>query len=222
MLIQACYTDVELSRRRLAISLHTSVASLTYQTSKPTIHIVQHPDDPHAKRRESVYRATGCPVVTLFRDGWRLYGENWELPDGRKLISRIDDDDVICRDFCLHTMRAAPDEGNAALIWPMGYVLWRDRAYLLKHPGNQFVSLMTNEQHDPHQQGHWLYHKEWTSVIVSRSPGWMWVRHGDAVTPTIAKYRRKPLRGIDSRRMPINVRAIVRATIESGPGAGAY
>lgn len=222
MLIQACYTDAELSRRRLNIARHTSAASLSYQTQKPVVHLVQHPNDPHASRREGMYRSAGCEIKVLFRDSWKLYGENWELPEGRKVVSRIDDDDVICRQFCEKTFRSAPESGDVALIWPTGYVLWRGRAYLLKHRGNQFVSLVTDGPEDPHRRGHWVYCKEWRSVVVSNAPGWMWIRHGDAATPTKAKYRRRALGRIDSGLIPVNVRAIIRATAESGPSAGSY
>lgn len=222
MLIQSCYTDADLSSRRLDISVHTSVASLAYQTLKPVLHIVQHPDDQHAVARIALYESTGCSVVPIWRDNWRLYGEDWELPTGRKLVSRIDDDDVIAIDYCEILHRAAPTSGEHALLWPLGYVFWRNKAYRLNHPGTQFVSLVTDLQTDPHQQGHWLYRSQWPSVVVSDAPGWIWIRHGASATPTLAKYRRTRVNRIDSSRIPINLRAVSRVIEHSGEAAGHY
>lgn len=222
MIIQAAYSDPELSARRLNIARNTSIVSLAFQTQKPVVHIAVNPSDPHCQQRLDAYRATGCEVRPLFRDSWRLYRENWELPEGRKIVSRMDDDDVIAKDFCEATRNAAPASGEMAMIWPNGYVFWRQMIFLLKHRGNQFVTLVTDEMKDPHQEQHWGYHKRWPSRVVSNQPGWIWVRHGDAATSTLPRYRKSQVGRIDSRRIPVNLRAIVRATEPSGKPSGSY
>jgi hypothetical protein len=88
--------------------------------------------------------------------------------------------------------------------------------------GNQFVSLVTDEQTDPHQEGHWKYHTTWQTKIVSSQPSWIWVRHGAASTSTLKKYRTKKLKGIDAIRIPINLRAIDRAIQPLGAASGNY
>lgn len=216
ILIQSAYADATLSRHRLNISKHTAVPSLIFQVAKPEIRIVVNPADPYLAERLAAFESTGCHVVALPRSEWKLYGENWGLPHGRKIVSRIDDDDVIAKDFCARTRAAAPASGEWALLWPTGYVFWREQLFLLTHRGNQFVSLVTDSQNDPHQRGHWKYCKHWPTVIAGNDPGWIWVRHGAAATPTLGKYRRLPIRGIDAKRIPINLRAILRAIAPTG------
>lgn len=223
-IIQSAYTDDRLSRQRLEISRHTVVPSLAFQTRKPVVHIAVNPDDPHLQERLDLFNTSGCEVIPLMRPSWKLYKEDWELPEGRKIVSRIDDDDVWAKDYCERTVAAAPAEGEHYLSWPRGYVFWRQNIYLLDHPGIQFVTLVTDKMCDPHQEQHWQYPKTWNTIRVSRSPGWVWVRHGDAATSTLPRYRQpsKHLRGIDSTRIPINLRAIIRAIEPSGLASGNY
>jgi hypothetical protein len=134
----------------------------------------------------------------------------------------MDDDDVIAKDFCLLTRNAAPESGEMNLIWPRGYVYWRETPFLLTHKGIQFVTLVTDEMKDPHQEQHWQYHKRWPTRTVSYAPGWIWIRHGDAASSTLPRYRQKPVQGIDAKRIPVNLRAILRATAESGLASGSY
>jgi hypothetical protein len=222
MIIQAAYTDAGLSASRLEIAKHTSIPSLAFQTARPVVHIAVNPDDPHLSARLQAYESTGCQVVPLYRSEWKLYKENWELPEGRKIVSRMDDDDVIARDYCREIQSAAPESGEWNLMFPVGYVWWRNTAYRLEHPGTQFVTLVTDQQTDPHQEGHWKYHEQWQTKIVSGLPSWIWVRHGAASTSTLAKYRTKKLKGIDANRIPINLRAIQRAIEPTGLASGSY
>ena len=222
MIIQAVYTDARLSERRLAISQHTLRPSLAYQTRKPTIHLAQHPADPHAVARAEMLRGAGCDVREIWRDKWRLYGENYDLPAGRKVVSRCDDDDVLAVDFCERTYKAAPATGEHALTWPVGMTFWRNRAYHWEHPGNQFVSIVTDHNKSPHDMAHRKFAQQWHTIVVSREVGWIWIRHGDTETPTLDKYRPKPLNRINTDRTPINMRAVVRALAPSGDNAGSY
>lgn len=222
MIVQSAYTDERLSASRLEISRHTCIASLAYQSAKPVVHVAVHPDDPHLNMRLDAFRSTGCKIRPLFRNEWKLYKENWELPEGRKIVSRMDDDDVIARDYCKEIQAAAPESGEWNLAFPVGYVWWHSTAYRLEHMGIQFVTLVTDQQTDPHQEGHWKYHKEWQTKIVSSQPSWIWVRHGDASTSTLPRYRTKKLKGIDAQRVPINLRAIDRAIAPTGVASGSY
>ncbi|MGV2335060.1 MAG UNVERIFIED_CONTAM: hypothetical protein LVR18_13430 [Planctomycetaceae bacterium] len=107
-------------------------------------------------------------------------------------------------------------------MWPNGIVYYRSGAYGWSHRGNQFVSIVTDGMKFPHDQKHHLFADTWLYRVVSEQPGWIWIRHGDAVTPTISKYRRKRLPRIPSERIPINLRAVDRAIAESGPSAPDY
>lgn len=221
-IIQAAYIDERLSRRRLEIAEHTSAVALRTQAVRPIVHIAVNPADPCLAERQALYESTGCEIHWLMRSAWNLYRENWELPEGRKIVTRLDDDDVWPADFCERTVAAAPAAGEHALIWPRGYVWWKQTAYLLRHPGIQFVTLVTDRQTDPHQEQHWQYHRRWHSITVSNDPGWLWIRHGDAATVTLPRYRQHPLRGIDSSRFRVNLRAITKALEPSGVPAANY
>jgi hypothetical protein len=222
MIIQSAYTDERLSASRLEIARHTSIVSLRYQIEKPIVHIAVNPADPLLTERLEAFHSTGCEIRPLYRDSWKLYKENWELPEGRKIVSRMDDDDIICQEFCATTRNAAPETGEMNLIWPTGYVFWRETVFLLNHKGIQFVTLVTDRDTDPHQEQHWMYHKTWPSRTVSHAPGWIWVRHGDSATSTLPRYRTQKLRGIDAKRIPVNLRAIVRAIAPAGQPSGSY
>lgn len=223
LVIQAVYTDATLSKRRLEISEHTLRPSLAYQTRKPTIHIAQHHNDPHKGERLDLLQATGCEVVPLERTEWRLYGEDYHLPEGRKVVSRCDDDDVLAVDFCERTYSAGVAQpGETALIWPHGMTFWRGRAYAVSHRGNQFVSIVTDRDISPHAMKHHRFSREWRTVVVSEQVGWIWIRHGSAHTPTLGRYRPRPLNRIDSTRTPVNMRAIQRALEPSGKAPGSY
>ena len=93
--IMSHYTDPALSLRRLEISRATLLPSLAAQTRKPRLHIVVSADDVHLQERLAGYAGTGCDCVVLYRDTWRLYGENWQIPGGHCVIGRVDDDDVL-------------------------------------------------------------------------------------------------------------------------------
>lgn len=222
MIIQSAYTDPRLSERRLEITKHTSVNSLWFQIQKPIVHVAVNPADPFLAERKAAFESTNCEVKFLYRDEWKLYKENWELPTGRKIVSRMDDDDVISKDFCELTRNASPVSGEMNLIWPRGYVYWRETPFLLTHKGIQFVTLVTDEMKDPHQEQHWQYHKRWPTRVVSKSPGWIWVRHGDTASSCLPRYRKNPVRGIDAKRIPVNLRAIIRAIADSGEASGNY
>ena len=223
LIVQAVYTDPELSQRRLNITKHTLAPALESQVHKPTVHLAQHPEDPHALERASLLENTGCVVLPIWRDSWKLYGEDYEIPKGKCLVSRCDDDDSLSRDFFSLTYAIASDqESPCALVWPNGYVFWRSKGYRLMHSGNQFVSVLTYDGDSPHDQGHWKYAKTWRLVVVSNEPGWIWIRHGDAHSSTLARYRQRQVNRIDAPRFNVNLRAVDRAIAASGTASANY
>lgn len=221
LLIQSAYTDPELSRRRLAISRATCIPSLKEQTQKPVIHVVVNAADPLLDERKAAFLQTGCEVKFIERDRWKLYAEDWELPAIRRVTSRVDDDDILCRQFIEMVNKAAPASGDYAITWPTGYVYWRGQFYTLTHPGNQFVSLVSSS-FDPHQIGHWEFHKSWKTKVVTDAPGWIWVRHGDTSSSTLEKYRTRLVRNPNLKDMPIDVTAVDMATAGSGVASENY
>ena len=83
LIVQAVYTDPELSQRRLNITEHTLAPALESQVHKPTVHLAQHPEDRHSLERASLLENTGCVVLPIYRDSWKLYGEDYEIPKGK-------------------------------------------------------------------------------------------------------------------------------------------
>lgn len=223
MIIQSAYGPdrADLSARRLAITRHTCCVALATQQVKPTVHVAIHPEDVHGDARRQAFLETGCEIRFLERPEWRLYGEDWELPDGWKLVSRMDDDDVIARDFC-HVLQLSFREQREALLWPHGYVFWRHQIHKLEHRGNQFPTLSTSGNEDPHREPHWEIPQRWPSRAVSNLPGWIWCRHADAATTTLQRYRRQQVGRIDATRFGVNLRAIARAADAVGTASGDY
>ncbi|MFO0201639.1 MAG: hypothetical protein ACK528_00760, partial [Alphaproteobacteria bacterium] len=142
--IMSHYTDPVLSLRRLEISRATLLPSLAAQTRKPTLHIVVSQHDPYLRQRLIEYDATGCEVFFLYRDTWRLYGENWQIPEGHCIIGRVDDDDVLRADFCAVVYHCGMVHRERAIIWPLGLVYWRGQMFRLEHNGNQYLTLSTS------------------------------------------------------------------------------
>jgi predicted O-methyltransferase YrrM len=216
------YTDPALSLRRLEISRATLLPSLAAQTRKPTLHIVVSADDVHLQERLAGYTGTGCDCVVLYRDIWRLYGEDWQIPEGHCIIGRVDDDDVLRADFCEIAHHCGMVHRERAIIWPVGLVYWRGQMFRLEHKGNQYLTLSTSRGIDPHHKAHAVIQREWRSVRASLKPGWIWVRHGDAETSTLAKYRGTPAGNWQPDAWPVDLAAVDAAIAPSGQASADY
>ena len=206
----------------MALSEITVAPSLASQSVKPTLFITVHPDDPFLAERKQMFQATGCPIEYRYRTTWILHGDNWELPPGRKLVGRVDDDDVLASDFCERSQIAAPASGQHALMWPQGFVYWRKKIYRLSHPKNQFVALITDNNDDPHQIPHLAIPARWPVITVSDQPGWIWIRHAWTWSSTLARYRQVIGNGIDKDRFFVNLRAVERFVQQTGQPTGDY
>ncbi|MFO0202376.1 MAG: class I SAM-dependent methyltransferase [Alphaproteobacteria bacterium] len=220
--IMSHYTDPVLSLRRLEISRATLLPSLAAQTRKPTLHIVVSQHDPYLRQRSIEYDATGCEVFFLYRDTWRLYGEDWQIPEGHCIVGRVDDDDVLRADFCEIVYHCGMVHRERAIIWPVGLVYWRGQMFRLEHKGNQYLTLSTSRGIDPHHKAHAVIQKEWRSVRASLELGWIWVRHGDAETSTLPKYRSVPAGDWRSDKWPVDLVAVDSAIAPSGVPSADY
>ena len=220
--IMSHYTDAALSLRRLEISRATLIPSLAAQTRKPMLHIVVSQHDPHLVERLAAYAETGCELFFLYRDTWRLYGENWGIPEGHCAIGRCDDDDILRPDFCAVTYHCASVHKERAIIWPVGLVYWRGQMFRWHHPGNQFLTLSTSRGIDPHHKAHAVIQREWKSVRASNEPGTIWIRHGDAETSTLPKYRKSLASPQDIAAFGVDLAAIDAAIAPSGQASADY
>ena len=220
--IMSHYTDPALSKRRLEISRATLIPSLHAQTSKPFLHIVVSRKDPYVQQRLLEFARTGCIVIPLYRDTWKLYGEDWQIPEGHCVIGRCDDDDVLRFNFCAVTYHCAMVHKERAIIWPVGLVYWRGQFFKWHHPGNQFLTLSTSRGIDPHHKAHAVIQKEWRSVRASNEPGTIWIRHGDAETSTLPKYRKAAASPADVAAFAVDMQAIDAAIAPSGTASADY
>ena len=220
--IMSHYTDPVLSLRRLEISRATLLPSLQAQTRKPTLHIVVSQHDPYLQERLAGYAETGCNRLFLYRDTWKLYGEDWQIPEGHCIVGRVDDDDVLRADFCAVTYHCGMVHKERAIIWPVGLVYWRGQMFRLEHKGNQYLTLSTSRGIDPHHKAHAVIQREWKSVRASLEPGWIWVRHGDAETSTLPKYRKAPASLQDIAMFTVDLAAVDAAIAPSGQASADY
>ena len=223
ILIQSAHENPVLSKQRLEITQETSIRALESQTRKPIVKLLLHDRDVRRQERLEMFESTGCPVEVV-RMNWRfsIYGTDWELDSGRKVVSRMDDDDSVCREFCQTIFSCAWKTGEHAILWSTGYVFWRGHIYLLNHPGNQFPTVVTDEMKTPHDIPHFEFRKSWDCVNASNRPGWIWVRHGIALSSTKAKYRPKRIGSIDAPRFACNLRAVARAIEPTGTPSASY
>lgn len=175
------------------------------------------------KERIEAYETTGCELLLRYVEGeFSLYGNDYDLPLGRKVISRLDDDDSICKEFCETIYSAASGKNEHCITWPTGYVFWRNALYLLTHPYNQFPSLVTSGNSTPHDRPHQWYARHMPTAQASDKPGWIWVRHGIAMSSTRSRYRPTKVNRIQSERFGINLRAVVRAIEPLGMPSCSY
>lgn len=182
-----------------------------------------HKQDPLLASRVEAFASTGCEMVLRYVEGeFSLYGNDYALPLERKLISRLDDDDSICKEFCETVYNAASNKTEHCITWPTGYVFWRGSTYLLTHPYNQFPSLVTKDSNTPHDRPHQWYARHMPTVAASKEPGWIWVRHGIAMSSTRRKYRPLKVNRIQSERFNINLRAVSRAIDPLGSPSASY
>jgi len=138
------------------------------------------------------------------------------------IIGRVDDDDVLRSDFCEIVYHCGMVHRERAIIWPLGLVYWRGQMFRLEHNGNQYLTLSTSRGIDPHHKAHAVIQREWRSVRASFKPGWIWVRHGDAETSTLAKYRGTPAGNWQSGKWPIDLAAVDAAIAPSGQASADY
>jgi hypothetical protein len=158
----------------------------------------------------------------LYRDTWKLYGENWQIPQTHCIVGRVDDDDVLRADFCEIVHACGMVHRERAIIWPVGLVYWRGQMFRLEHRGNQYLTLSTSRGIDPHHKAHAVIQREWKSVRASMEAGWIWVRHGDAETSTLPKYRATPAGNWQSDRWPVDLAAVDAAIAPSGQASADY
>ncbi len=199
VLIQSAYKDFGMSRYRLGLTESITVPSLRGATEKVELVISICEHDPLLEERKKVFESSGHAVRYVIRHprdvpvrrGNIIGKDPWEIPSGiRVLTGRLDDDDALPVDHFAMTRAFAERtrQKNVLLQWPNGYILRNGQLRTFKRYSNQFISVVSETGLTPRHHSHLTFNKIIPVHNVSRSRGWLWVRHERTVSSN-KKYR---------------------------------
>lgn len=214
-LIQSAYDDGSVSEYRLRIAEQTVIPSLRSQTRKVKVQVSLCEYDPLQEERRRMWLSCGHEVGFVYRESAvtesDLYSDPWYLPEGRNLIQRCDDDDILPVDFfeLTHLTASHIKYETALLTWPNGYVWHAGKLHRLSHRYNQFCSIVSNDHRlHPHRYGHRQFEGAIPSVAVEHSRGWVWVRHDVTISDTKPRYLRQDGGQPNLKRWPVDITAL--------------
>jgi|TARA_R110002110_G_scaffold145775_5_gene335349 hypothetical protein len=195
IIIQSAYKDADFSKERMELTREWCLPSLQAQTTKVNLQISVCIEDPHLEERKEMFRSSGHDVKFIYKDPANIPmtmdtlvdNDPWEIPVGpRTAVSRMDDDDAISIDFLTLVKERANlcKWSKAVLEWTNGYTLVNKRLYKSHRPGNQFITILSNEGTNPHKILHWRFPNLLPTVRVNGSRGWVWVRHEKTLSKT--------------------------------------
>ncbi len=115
------------------------------------------------------------------------YKVDWSsaMSPGRRLMTRLDDDDALTADALERTVKAALRlKARTVLMQPTGYRVWDGRQSLVHHPTNAMHSLLapSGDSLTVYDYGHRKCDKVAPVVRVDLEPAWLWVRHPDTLS----------------------------------------
>lgn len=170
LLIRSAYDNHWLSSKRLALSERTIIACLKRQTRKDAVICLRMDDhgDPNRQKRLEMFTDTGFDIQTT-----------WDIPEGRRLTTRVDDDDAIAHWFLEDTLAQAEcmqDCPDTVLSWPNGFVWCGGRLRPWTLAENMFASLLSDsgtimDTKHRHLPGKYPIH------LLAMRRAWVWVRH---------------------------------------------
>lgn len=212
ILIRSTYVDAELSRQRLELSRLTIAPSLKHQRTPFTAVVLVNPEDPHLADRVALFEKSCQSIVFLesrkpknprsnlpANDAGRderlatsgaetIASPLWAsgvLSTGKRLITRVDDDDVVAAWMTERLQRLAIKiNEDSVLYWPNGYVLG-DQLRWRTSETNQFQTLLTSSPdpgETPFREHHAHVRDRWPVVEVDAARAWCWVQHPQAKT----------------------------------------
>lgn len=137
-----------------------------------------------------------------FKDADRRWLRDWLLKEtGAEFLitTRVDSDDAVAVDFVERIQDQFAEQVDTAVSFPYGYTFVDGMYYLRRYPGNMFLSMISPRDscRHCHQASHGRLTKEFDTVYVDDSPGWVHFRHSEAAT---AKDIRVPLHFLSSAR----------------------
>ena len=182
IMIRSAYVDDKLSRQRLGLSIATSIQSLAAQTCREfSVVLSVNRKDPHlGDRLAAFYKAVPdllvCEVPQFKRKTYATNGKFW------KLVSRMDDDDVIANNFIENIREKAFSRTKRIEgIWSYshGFIFNNGKLHPIHYVGNMFITLQTEMNRTPFDfvHGRAVSRFKKRCWAVSRDRGWVWVRH---------------------------------------------
>lgn len=185
--------DPAMVERRLALFRAVTVPSIAAQSIEATWVLAVHRDDPFLAERVAAAESTGAPVMTVempsatgrVATAIAPYDSHWDLPDGMKLTTRLDDDDGLTADhFARLDMAVRGSPGRRAFVFPYGVRLSDARWAPYHHPRNMFCSLYTpdGDRSNVMRFRHRRIRDQVPTVDVDAEPAWCFVRHDDTIS----------------------------------------
>ena len=195
ILIRSAYRDEGLSRQRLALSQRTIIPCLKRQTQKTGVICLRvDRNDPLLQPRIAAFENTGFNVQT-----------NWNLPDGPRLTTRVDDDDAIANWFLEDTLAETENMDPAdptVLSWPNGYVWCGRRLRQWSLPENMFISLLSETgcvMDFKHRRTPYRISR------IAQRRAWVWVRHTTNKSDLAPNHLKNPPYNVDPSTLPFAV-----------------
>lgn len=189
--------DIDANRRRLAVTVGVTIASMAAQTNKDWTWIVAIDSaDPLRALRRKAFRSAGVDVrfLTVHSEGDRstaamdAYGAPWRslLPaDELVAMTRLDDDDGLAP-WAIAAIKenAAKQKGRAILMLPHGLRVWNGRCTVVRHDSNAMQTLVTPPGDTLHvyAYGHRDARKVAPIRRIDRRIAWVWSRHPDTIS----------------------------------------
>lgn len=190
ILTRMCYTDVDLSRKRLELSRLSLYPSLTKQSCRDFRWLCQvSPRDPLlSERAQMVGSLDGTLVYCEAPPGSREEANAWvetvrNGTVGAALTTRIDDDDVFAIDAVERLHRAVKGSSlQAAWTFPQGYRLNSGKVAPMDLRPNNCISVLTDSLETVLSYKHRQIDKSYRLIDIDEEPGWLWTRHDLAIT----------------------------------------
>ena len=206
--------DLAANRRRLDVTRAVTAPLMAAQTTQDwTWVVLLDCDDPLLDERMAVFagaapsfvplmwtppdRPRGAPwgrnqgpgtfvqriAAAAYRAPWR---EAMGSPEGRVLMTRLDDDDGLAVDALERYQQAVGKVRmrRTILMLPSGVRVWRRRYSEVEHHRNAMHTLITppGDHSTVYDYGHASCHRAAPVVEVDHDWGWLWVRHRDTIS----------------------------------------
>lgn len=190
--------SLEANRRRLAVTVAVTVASMAAQSWREWEWIVAlDVADPLQVQRKAAFESAGVPVRYLYVStegepsaaAVGLYSAPWPSllgpRDEQVSMTRLDDDDALAPWVMARLAAVAPRmQVRTAVVFPLGLRVWRGRYTLVRHTSNAMHTLITPAGDElvvydyPHRKV-----RQWARVRQGDARvAWVWSRHPETIS----------------------------------------